>query len=203
MTDEKATSPRPHHARITSSVPGRLRVRLKSSESRPEQLEGLRARLGNQAGVHAVETNLTTGSVTVNYDSGERSLSDVLRMFEDLGMVIGTVESGADDQPSGSSKASRSILDAFDDLDRRLSRLTGHQVDLKLLFPVSMGVIGIRQLVVNGIGLGEIPAYVLLWYAFDSFYKLHREHPEVTTTVVQHPDNPREDDQVHTETRQA
>jgi hypothetical protein len=26
----------------------------------------------------------------------------------------------------------------------------------------------------NGLGLSQVPGYVLLWYTFDSFYKLHQ-----------------------------
>ena len=26
----------------------------------------------------------------------------------------------------------------------------------------------------SGLGLGQVPGYVLLWYTFDSFYKLHQ-----------------------------
>lgn len=197
-----ATSKR-HRARVKSSVPGRLRVRMNAGDARPERLDEIRSRLGDEAGVHAVETNATTGSVTVHYDPDERSLSDVLHMFEDVGIVIGTVEAGADVLPVGTSRASKKIMSAFDDFDRRLAHLTGHRIDLKLLFPLSMGVLGIRQLIVEGLGLEEIPAYVLLWYAFDSFYKLHREHSEVETTVVQHKDKAPERDRVHTETRQT
>jgi hypothetical protein len=31
------------------------------------------------------------------------------------------------------------------------------------------------QLATRGLGMTEVPAYVLLWYAFDSFWKFHRQ----------------------------
>ncbi len=83
---------------------------------------------------------------------------------------------GATDTPGDSAHSStaQGIIGALDDLDRRLSQLTGHPIDLKVLFPFSLGAIGAWQLARHGWGIEEVPAYVLLWYAFDSFYKLHR-----------------------------
>lgn len=45
---------------------------------------------------------------------------------------------------------------------------------LKLLFPLALAGVGLRQWVTQGLGLAQVPAYVLLWYAFDSFWKFHR-----------------------------
>ena len=39
---------------------------------------------------------------------------------------------------------------------------------------VAKGNFMLETLVLDLNGIEEVPAYVLLWYAFDSFYKLHR-----------------------------
>jgi hypothetical protein len=46
-------------------------------------------------------------------------------------------------------------------------------VDLRFLFPLSLSLLALRQLLVKGWQLELIPWYVLAWYAFDSFIKLH------------------------------
>jgi hypothetical protein len=96
---------------------------------------------------------------------------------EDVGLLIGSVlEAGGDELPDlggegGHSTTTAGIVATMGDLDRRLSELTGRTVDLKLLFPVALGAIGIRAAIVNGIGFVEVPAYILIWYAFDAFWK--------------------------------
>jgi hypothetical protein len=74
------------------------------------------------------------------------------------------------------------VVDTVNDLDQRLSRLTGRKVDLKLLFPVALGAIGVRSAIANGVGLTEVPAYILIWYAFDAFWKFH-QRPHSAPTV--------------------
>src|SRR5262249_37441456 len=64
---------------------------------------------------------------------------------------------------------------------RCFSRARGRTVDLKLLFRVALGAVGLRQFFTAGLGIAEVPAYVLLWYAFDAFYKLHQA-PAVEST---------------------
>jgi hypothetical protein len=72
------------------------------------------------------------------------------------------------------SASATGILDAVTDLDHRISELTGGKVDLKVLVPAGLGLMALRQVALNGLGLGQVPGYVLLWYTFDSFYKLHQ-----------------------------
>ena len=38
-----------------------------------------------------------------------------------------------------------------------------------------LGFIGLRQSLSEGLGLSQVPGYVLLWYAFDSFWKFHQQ----------------------------
>jgi hypothetical protein len=43
----------------------------------------------------------------------------------------------------------------------------------------------VAKILRDGWQWGEIPAYVLLWYAFDAFYKLHRQPPDQLATTAQ------------------
>ncbi|MDP8921668.1 MAG: hypothetical protein M3O34_02185 [Chloroflexota bacterium] len=162
------------HARVASAMPGRLRLRLDRAHRRNGAIGQLHDSLEGRDGIHAVTSNPATGSVLVRYDSGALDHGDVLAMLRDAGVVIGeAVRSVVGDADFGHSIVSTSIVDALTDLDRRVSRATNSLVDVKLLFPLSLGALAIRQIALNGLGLGTVPGYVLLWYTFDAFLKLH------------------------------
>ncbi|MBV9327239.1 MAG: hypothetical protein JO352_26110 [Chloroflexi bacterium] len=170
---------------MTSHTPGRLRVRVHRSHRDPNALQEVAAQLENQPGIHHVEVNADSGSVLVHYDHEKRSMDDVVGCLQDVGMLIGSVFEGGDELPdiggggggdeSGHSTVAAGLVGTVSDLDRRLSELTGRKVDLKLVFPVALGAIGVRSAITNGFGLAEVPAYILLWYAFDSFWKFHQK----------------------------
>jgi hypothetical protein len=141
----------------------------------------VRDHLQRQQGVRAVQARSGTGGVLVHYDPAETSIDHLLDVLHDIGVVVAglTAEEDLGDlgetlSESGSSHTANSIMSAVDDLDRRLSTATAQRLDLKVLFPLGLGALGVRQLVRSGLGLEQVPAFILLWYAFDAFYKLHR-----------------------------
>lgn len=177
---ETAGSPRAH-AHVASHTPGRLRVRVHHPARHTHLLHQLKQQLQAQPGVGKVDVNAHTGSVLVHYDRHTHEHGSLLQLFQDVGVTVGELARGLDmDAPevAGHSKAGDNIVDTVTDLDRQVALLTGHKVDLKLLFPMALGGIGVWQVATRGLGLGEIPGYVLLWYAFDSFWKFHRTPAE-------------------------
>ena len=169
-------------ARVASHTRGRLRVRVHRSHRDPNLLHEVAAQLEEQPGIQHVDVNADTGSVLVHYDHAQRSMHDVVGCLRDVGVLIGSVlEAGGDELPdvggggdNGHSTTAAGLVGTVNDLDRRLSELTGRKVDLKLLFPVALGAIGVRAAIANGIGFAEVPAYILIWYAFDAFWKFHQ-----------------------------
>ena len=172
-------APAPVRAHLVSHTPGRVRVRVESSQRHPRAMHVVRDRLDDALGPGRAQVNPTTGSVLVQYDRHSQSWSDVQHVLRDLGVVVEETARGlgleVPDSGVGRSTTGERIVDAVSDLDRQLSALTGRKVDLKLLFPAALGGIGLWRLSAAGLGLAEVPAYVLLWYAFDSFWKFHRE----------------------------
>ena len=142
-------------------------------------MHALRERLDDALRPGRAEVSPGTGSVLVHYDRDTQSGGDVLRVLRDLGVLVEETARGIGielpEGGAGSSITSMRIVDAVSDLDRQLSVLTGRKIDLKLLFPAALGGIGLWRAARSGLGLTEVPAYVLLWYAFDSFWKFHRE----------------------------
>jgi hypothetical protein len=136
--------------------------------------------LRKQPGISRTRGNSGTGSLVVHYDTKTQTREAVLSMLRDAGIVAtATARVLGEDVPSGGpSSTSENMIAAINDLDARISRLTGHTVDLKLLFPLGLAAAGLRQLFTVGFGLAKVPAYVLLWYAFDAFWRFHRERPK-------------------------
>lgn len=168
------------HAHVASRTPGRLRVRLQHPERHRQLLNTIQRRMEEERGTDRVRVDHRTGSVLVQYDPQTQTHTGILAILHDLGVLATETARGLgeDIEPidtSGPSHASEGIVAALADLDRQLAILTGHKVDLKLIFPLALGGVGVWAVARRGLGLTEVPAYVLLWYAFDSFWKFHRE----------------------------
>ena len=179
--DTPKTTARAH---VVSATPGRTRVRLAPGHRHnPRLMENVKADLQQQPGVAHVKTNSRTGSLTVHYDRSTVSHDGVLALLRDVGIVAErTFAALGEDVPSDASTTGLSVNAALDDLNRRLLGRTGGALDLKFLFPATLTVVGLRQLFTTGLGIAEVPAYILLWYAFDSFYKFH--HHETVQPVA-------------------
>jgi Heavy metal associated domain 2 len=174
-------------ATLASVSPGRIRVRLHRASRHPRVVHRLQERMQDRGGVTQVDVNASTGSVVVHYDKHALTFDDILALLRDSGVVIGALYEEPDIEAifRGRAPASEHVVDAVGDLDRRLLRLTGHKLDLRLLFPASLFALGLRQALVQGLGLADIPAFVLLWYAFDSFWKMNHESPRKTPAMAQ------------------
>jgi hypothetical protein len=163
---------------IASDIPGRIRVRLRRGARSPEGIARLAEALRRRAGVDDVETNAQTGSVAVRYDSGRIEREEVLGVFRDMGFLVASVTKVIADDEIGGGSFSDDLVSIVEDLDSRLSRLTGQRVDLRFAVPLALGTIGVWRTVFYGLGVAEIPGFVWLWYSFDSFYKLNvQSHP--------------------------
>lgn len=165
----------PLRARVTSHTRGRLRVRISQDDRGNGGAHDAGARLEKALGSDRVQVTSATGSVLVHYDPERHSSSDIMGLLKDVGIIIeDTVRELDADVPAGAaSMAGDRVVRAMADLDRRLGAMTGHKIDLKALFPLTLGALGVWRVARSGLGVGEVPAYVLLWYAFDSFWKFH------------------------------
>jgi hypothetical protein len=155
-------------AQVASAVPGRVRVRV--SEPDRGALPRLQAHLSRQPGIHQVTVNHATGSVLIHCDHDRITAGDLMAMCYDVGVIVGGLVGGESDLPelvlNGSGK---DLVEAIDDLDRRLGAGSRWRVALELVVPLIVGAIGVRQLVVYG--LGQASGYLLLWVAFSTLIK--------------------------------
>src|SRR5262245_13959942 len=147
----------PHHAEVAHHIPGRIRLRLRRKSRQPHVLHRLKTKLGSQSGIHQIEGSEAAGSITIHYDAEQHTKTGILGLLEDIGVVVGTVMDvphleGLDEE-KGHSKAALTLTGALNDLNRRLSVLTGNAFDLRVLFPLSLIGLGFWQIRKQGLML--------------------------------------------------
>ncbi|MBD2561474.1 MULTISPECIES: HMA2 domain-containing protein [Nostoc] len=168
------TSPQSISTKVVSSTPGRLRLRVAHSHRQPEKMQRIASALSANSHINRVTTNVHHGSIVINHDGNDGSLENVLATLKDLGIVFADVT-------EGNTEAAAGVSSALVDLNQRVKQSTHGAFDLRILFPLGLASLSVRQLLNKGLELEVIPWYVLAWYAFDSFIKLHRTSQEQST----------------------
>jgi hypothetical protein len=157
------TPPKPISTKVVSSTPKRLRLRLAHSHRQLEKMQRIANALSANSHINQVKTNVHHGSIVINHDG---NLDNVLATLKDLGIIFADVS-------EGNTEAAAGVSSAVVDLNQRVKHSTGGAFDLRILFPLGLASLSVRQLLNRGLQLEIIPWYVLAWYAFDSFIKLH------------------------------
>lgn len=159
---------------LVSALPGRVRIRLDRTARSPESIRELAELLAGLVGVREVQVNPATGSYLVFYDPEAVDITQlyVAAQAAKFNFVLpGISPEGA---PQGDvSELARAVNSYFGQLDRILSGFTGGKLDAKVLAPMALGAVAVRQLFVQGASLSSAPWYVLLWYSFDLFTKFN------------------------------
>ena len=159
-------------AEIVSQTPGRVRLRLPPRHRQQQKIIPLVKALQARLEIYRVRTNIPTGSITILHGRELLSSQDLLLILQDLGVNLVEITR----EPRGSiysSASAAAVIKTATGLNRQVKTATNEAIDLRFLFPLSLGVLAMRQLIVKGWQLELIPWYVLAWYAFDSFIKLN------------------------------
>lgn len=116
--------------------------------------------------VSAVAVNEKTGSIVVQGSPGKvrGAVDEFLEIVEESG------EAG--DGEVGIATA----VGVVKALDRRVQAVTGHRMRLRFLVPAAFFGLGLRALIVDGLTVGSLPWFVLVYFGIDSFMKLYPEH---------------------------
>jgi Heavy metal associated domain 2 len=167
--------------RVVHAIPGRLRLKIAQLRDNPELARELYERLSGRRGIQRVEANALTGSVLVLYDAEEiTSLESVLALAETLTPLFPELDMQEIEKwltPSGDGSGSNAsladgITTAVGALNAGVGKVTGG-IDLTLLLPLTLFVLGIRGLLVAQKVV--FPAwYDLLWFSFATFLMLNR-----------------------------
>lgn len=160
------TLSKPIFTRVVSSTPGRLRLRVSQSHRQPGEMKRIASVLEAHPQIKQVRTNVQNGSIIIEHDRDNGTLDNVFATLRDLGIIFG-------DLTQGKSEAAAGLSSAVVDLNKQVEQATNGVVDLRFLFPLGLSALAVRKLLAKGLQFETIPWYVLAWYAFDSFIKLH------------------------------
>jgi hypothetical protein len=166
-----------HKAQVASLTPGRIRIRIHPTGRQTATMRDIRDNLATREGIHDVKTNESTGSIKINYDAGRYDAEGIRRVLEDMDVILSEyVGACAGEEASSASRGAVTFSGAVEDLTKRLSIFTGAKIDLKNALPLSLLGLGAWSIARNGMMLAQVPGWVFLWLAFDTYLKLHHPH---------------------------
>lgn len=169
------TEPNKVSARIASLVPGRMRLKLPRAHRDAAAMGHIKTHLESREGVHGVTVNATNGSLTVRYDEKRHGTAGILGWLEDLDVVVESIgHLPAVDSPEQNSP--EGFLAAMDDLNRRIRSITGLPINIKLALPLAFASAGVWSILRRGLMIEAVPGWLFIWFAFDTFIKLHPNH---------------------------
>ncbi len=164
-----------HHQGVTHHLPHRTRYRLASKYRDPDTVNRIRRSIATVPGVKDVEINDRTGSILVQHEEQPGMLDSLAVAFEDVAgdifQEITTTE--IDEILPGASILGYIIKRRFGELDSRLSNASNNMIDLKMLLPIGFLLAGLHKVAKNRNWFDQVPAWVLLYYAYDSYLKFH------------------------------
>ncbi len=161
------------HTHIVSSTPSRTRIRISSKRRTPKEMNRITKALQALPDVYSVRPNLQTGSIIIHHDQSPKVVENLAASLRDLGVILfHTVDVGLP-ETGGKSGVAGNLVQAVADLNQRVGQSTDGIVDLRSLIPLGLGGLAIYQLLRKGWQFETAPWYVLAYYAFDSFIKLH------------------------------
>ncbi|WP_414575585.1 HMA2 domain-containing protein [Anabaena sp. CCY 9402-a] len=164
-------SSQPISTKIVSDTPGRLRLRVAHAHRQADTMQHIANTLEAKPNVQEVRTNIDHGSILIKHDGTNGSFKDVLATLQDLGIIFAEIT-------DGNTKAATTVASTVVDLNKRVKQATDGVVDIRFLFPLGLSILAVRQLIIKGLQFEIIPWYVLAWYSFDSFIKLHGITPQ-------------------------
>jgi hypothetical protein len=166
---------------VVHAIPGRVRVKISRLKEDPALAREVQERLTAVHGIQQVEVNPVTGSVLVLYDRTVlESLDSLLSLGAEFNSLIPDLELSKLEDWLGSANGDGTATPIaerlgtfFGAVNAKVGASTGG-VDLKLLLPLALFVLGVRGLAVAGKGV--FPTwYDLLWFAFGTFFILNPE----------------------------
>lgn len=169
-------SPAPETIYLEHWMPGRARLRVPRPRTQGH-VRRVASRLGRSKRVRSVDVNPETGSLLIAFQE-----DDPIDLIVDELRLVGLHVVSSALQPSGirtQSSGAAVVRHVLSQANAVLHVKTRGRVDLRLLVPSIYLLLATRAFVRQGGRLKNAEWYQLLYWAFDSFHKLH----EATTTM--------------------
>jgi hypothetical protein len=159
-------------ARVVHHVPGRLRMKVETSEDADALVSRIETNLATRPGFVRAESRPATRSVIVHYNPAQLELEHLL----DEGWLaagIELLESGTRmiAKAGNGTKVGHRIVTSVGAVNGGIGRSTGGLLDLRDIFPLTLFAFGLRRLAQGN--LQPMPWYNLLYYGYSTFYALH------------------------------
>ncbi|HEY9716771.1 MAG TPA: hypothetical protein V6C69_04860 [Trichormus sp.] len=159
---------------VTHHLPHRTRLRLPKQHR--HAINKVKDRLKKVPGVKDVHVNERTGSILIEHDEKQNVLENVGTAVQEVASDLfdSLIEMQESEVP-GLSIVAHLVKSQAGKLDTKVATATDNWLDLKTLFPVALLGAGVYTAVKEKawLGLGEIPAFVFFWYAYDAYMKFH------------------------------
>lgn len=125
-----------------------------------------------------VTTDARTGSALITYDPDELDPAAMVSLLREAHEVFQAMAPPEVQQAvyGSTSGVAAQVQSRFGRANRSMLRATQGHLDLRALLPITLGGLALRQLVRQGLRVEDAPWYVLAYYAFDSFVKLHADN---------------------------
>jgi hypothetical protein len=172
-----------HKKGVAHHLPHRTRYRVPKGRRSKETAERIVEKISQVPGVKSVNVNHRTGSVFVAHDEHEDILVGLSGAFDSIcDDLFEEVLEAESEMIPGFSVLAHLLKKRAGKIDHFLAEKTGNIIDLKMLVPVLLLGAGAIKMMRNRAWFHEVPAWVLLYYAYDSYLKFHP--PETSGMTV-------------------
>jgi len=150
----------PSDAYISHTTSGRFRIRIPSKKGDAAFFQSLKDLAGQYPNIHEVAANPVTGSILIKH-----SLEPAI--MEELARTYFPRQSKQLDSPS--SNIHRQVTETYNQVENKIKKLTGGEMDVGTLSFGTLLILGIYQI---SRGNFMAPAwYTAFWYALNIFLK--------------------------------
>jgi hypothetical protein len=159
---------------LLHATPGRIRLRIPEMKGDPAKAREVEQQVAGLKLACRIEANPVTGSILVTYDPDDSaSLAELSRRFlpELDSAALTCPPDPGDDVEAVTPSAVQAVLSKVRAINANVRTTTGG-LDLRILVPAIMVLMGIKTLVTDG---ERKPAwYNYFWFAFGTFCTLNR-----------------------------
>lgn len=173
-----------HGLEVMHAIPGRTRLRWRRLKGDSGAAREIHRRLSAIDGIHQVEVNPNTGSVIVHHEpEAMESLEFLLAVAAAFGLGLGETEELSEllkglEQGAELTDLTKDLSKIGEEINARLAKATGGQLDMRTALPLVLALLGIRSLIVSDV-LTSPKWYDYLWFAFGSYFILNPSYANV------------------------
>jgi hypothetical protein len=169
---------------LLHAIPGRIRLRVPEIKGNPARAREVEQQLSGLKRLRRVEVNPVTGSVLMVHDPDDSDLiAELGRLFEtgrELAAVLASPDPMEEIEDAVTVSLVEGIMSNLRAVNANLRATTGG-LDLRILLPVAMILLGFKALVTER---ERRPAwYNYFWFAFGLFCTLNRQVTSVNVAV--------------------